>query len=500
MSGTMGRYEEWKAPREDGQWLIWPAADELLRQTEANHARLSGCGAVIQGVALSDLRKMMRGYLGHDDAKPLIATGHQTELYHPGVWVKNVLIDRVARRLGGDAAHFSVDTDAPKHLNIQWPGGVAALTDDPAAVTAPWSGLLASPTPAHLLGVRERVATAAEGWSFTPMFEGFFDSMRRLAMQEVELAPALANSLHFLDWELGLRHQALVASPLWSAAAYLVFTHHLIARATELAGDYNASLADFRREHGIDDPGRPMPDLAVGPESCETPFWLDDLAGDQRGRLTVERMGQRWTLRRGEEAFAFDPDAEGWSAARELGTFLRQARLRISPRALTLTMFLRLVTVDQFVHGIGGGRYDQVCDRLIERHFGIDPPGFAVTTATLFFPEAVGRSRVCLPCLAMEGHHLRHGVLGEEKREMVRAIGAAPRYGVERQLLFRQMHHRLDEAADSEAIKAFERRLAEARREAERDAEVFDRELFYAIQPAERLEGLIEAYRRAMGG
>jgi len=53
----------------------------------------------------------MRQWLGHDDAQHLIATGHQTELHHPGVWAKNALIDAVAGKLGGRAFHFAVDTE-----------------------------------------------------------------------------------------------------------------------------------------------------------------------------------------------------------------------------------------------------------------------------------------------------------------------------------------------------------------------------------------------------
>ena len=82
-----------------------------------------------------------------------------------------------------------------------------------------------------------------------------------------------------------------------------------------------------------------------------------------------------------------------------LGAWLRRNDLRLSPRALTLTMLLRLFVADQFVHGIGGARYDQVTDTLIARHFNLEPPRFAVTTATLYFPGAAGRTRECVACV-----------------------------------------------------------------------------------------------------
>jgi hypothetical protein len=160
-------------------------------------------------------------------------------------------------------------------------------------------------------------------------------------------------------------------------------------------------------------------------------------------------------------------------------------------------MFIRLLLADQFVHGIGGARYDQVTDKLIARHFGLAPPRFAVTTATMYFPEAAGRARVCIPCVRGEGHRLRHRVLGPEKDRLVAAIAEAPRGSIERSVLFHEMHRRLNAAARHPAILEWERNLEETERHKREEAEVFDRELFYAIQPAERLESLIGHYRRA---
>ena len=41
---------------------------------------------------------------------------------------------------------------------------------------------------------------------------------------------------------------------------------------------------------------------------------------------------------------------------------------------------------DSFVHGIGGGNYDEVTDDLMRRWLGIEPPGFVVLSATLRLP------------------------------------------------------------------------------------------------------------------
>src|SRR5215207_1003198 len=119
MSDPSARYADWKAPDEDGQLLIWPEPSTLLRETRDNYRRLSAAtDTLIQNVPLADLRRRQRQWIGHaNDDQLLIATGHQTELYHPGVWAKDALANAVARAVGGEPWHFAVDTDSPKHLH-----------------------------------------------------------------------------------------------------------------------------------------------------------------------------------------------------------------------------------------------------------------------------------------------------------------------------------------------------------------------------------------------
>jgi hypothetical protein len=53
---------------------------------------------------------------------------------------------------------------------------------------------------------------------------------------------------------------------------------------------------------------------------------------------------------------------------------------------LTLTLFARVCLGDFFIHGIGGGKYDEVTDTIIHDYFGIEPPAYQVLSATLHLP------------------------------------------------------------------------------------------------------------------
>jgi hypothetical protein len=497
MQSTQRHYPDWKAPSEDGATIIWPQPAQLLSDTLENQKRLSSADNVLlQNIPLPELRRRMRAFIGHEQQEPLIATGHQSELYHAGVWAKNALINAAAAKLGGQAYHIAVDSDAPKHLTVRWPGETIPITDDPAIASAGWVSLLAPPTPAHLDEISTKLRAAASGWSFEPILPEVLASLRRLSLESLNLSSALTNATHELDWQLGLRHHALLASPIWSSDVFLVFVHDLLANADSVASHYNGALDAYRADHGIRSHMRPMPDLFVGDDSVEVPFWLDDLHTGRRTRPSVFRCDRGLILELvGGEEFIFEKDVDGWEAASRLQRWLSINRHRIAPRALTLTMFFRLLMVDQFCHGIGGGRYDQVTDRLIGGHFEMEPPKFSVTTATMFFPEALGRQRVCVPCVKQEGHRLRHDLLGERKRELVAQIASLPRRSAQRSTRYFQMHNELSAAAArSDLLDRWQQKLRETQEQEQRDQTLFDRELFYAIQSRERLLEMISRY------
>ena len=41
---------------------------------------------------------------------------------------------------------------------------------------------------------------------------------------------------------------------------------------------------------------------------------------------------------------------------------------------------------DFFIHGIGGGKYDEATDAIIRDYFVIEPPAYQVLSATLHLP------------------------------------------------------------------------------------------------------------------
>ena len=130
------------------------------------------------------------------------------------------------------------------------------------------------------------------------------------------------------------------------STAFRRFAAHIAANLPRFRIAYNRVVAEYRTTHGIKSKSHPVPDLAEG----ELPFW--EFTDTGRVRATS----------------ATPPE-------------------RLRPRALTLTLFARLCLADWFIHGIGGGKYDEVTDALIRDFFGTEPPAFQVVTGTLHLPS-----------------------------------------------------------------------------------------------------------------
>jgi hypothetical protein len=536
----MAGHPAWIAPAGDGEILLWPPPLLLLADTLGNHHALQSADRVfIQNTSLAELRTAQRTDLKIANRDLVIASGHQTELYHPGVWAKDALACAIAERLGGQAWHLAVDTDQPKHLAMRWPGGQIAITDDSHLTSAAWSGLLRAPTEAHLARIEAELG-GADLLSNTLMPQALAGLRDYRGNTSISLSAALVRAIDRADESLGMKRQTALLSPLLTGKPYLALVYHLLARAGQFAASHNRALAEYRQANGIRSLSRPMPDLAVAADQCEAPFWLDHLPsspspctqgegrgegssdlpngerpskgdphpsplpeymerGQMRARAMVHRVDGKWALTSDSDSLLFDESLDAWQAASRLGDFLSAHHLRLTPRALTLTLFFRLLIVDQFIHGIGGARYDRVTDAVINDFFGLTPPRFCVTTATLLPPAAVGRQRVNLPLLALQGHRIKHQLLGGEKPPLIAAIAAAPRRSSQRAALFSKMHSLLAAAAPGHPLLLdWQTRFDQAKVQSSREEILFDRELFFALQTPQRLHSLLTRQRELL--
>ncbi len=331
-------------------------------------------------------------------ARPLIMGGHQPELFHPGVWLKNSVLDAYARRVGGTAVNLVVDSDRCGRASVGVPVGTPEAAhyehlefDAPAAEQA-WEER----------GVMDRECLASFGTRAADLLVPLVPDaiVRRWWPLVVDRAAAshrlglgIAQARHMLEERFGLETLELPVAELVRLPTVMVFVGWLLAHARPLHEAYNAALADHRRARRVRGRGRPMPDLAVlhdgGEEWLELPWWLWSKDDPRRRRVFASStLPGGMTLSDLETVRVELPIASDTSPSKWIDALSRMEEhgVRLRPRALITTLIARLLVADVFVHGIGGAAYDSITDAIVRRLIGSDPPRHAVVSGTLRLP------------------------------------------------------------------------------------------------------------------
>src|SRR5581483_5923977 len=195
----------------------------------------------------------------------------------------------------------------------------------------------------------------------------------------------------------GCRAYEVPLSRLCQGEAFALFAGHLLEHLPRLHDLYNGTVEDYRRRHGLRSRHHPVPDLARAGDWLEAPFWAWRAGHGRRARLFVRRTANVLELRAGDEAWPTLPLPAARDAFVGAWTKLEPSGYKVRTRALTTTLFARLCLGDLFIHGIGGGKYDELTDVLLERFFGLPAPPYVVLSATLLLPlpRFAARAETC---------------------------------------------------------------------------------------------------------
>ncbi len=427
-SATMNGREEpaWertrlRVPRENGTFLIHPEPATIIRHVEQlrNPPELAGsvkCRILNSG--LPEFRAVARNevvaaacrwtsdLLGRtvdvEPAAPLIMTGHQPELFHPGVFAKNFATSQLASRADGIGLNLVVDNDLMASTQVRVPvgdrdnPGISTIDFDTARPPLPWEeARVADRSLLETFG--DRVSTAMGKWSIKPLVAEFWPKVIATAEdrtsddQSASLAECLTAGRASLENEWGLGNLELPISRLCETEAFRSFAAHILLHAEQFRRVYNQVLSEYRRVNRLRSSSHPVPELELKNGWCETPFWIWQADNPRRGRLFVRRVGRILELATAPDSsslvhsLALSPDATVDEATAALKS-LSEAGLRLRTRALTTTLFSRLCLCELFVHGIGGAKYDAMTDRIASRFFGVKLPDYLTLSATAWLP------------------------------------------------------------------------------------------------------------------
>lgn len=422
-------FRSFAAPRTHNAALVDPPLSQAGSLIDGNRALAASWDIEIGGLPIPQLRKTAReevlraavhyvcsyrscDWLGDDlerlVERPMVMGGHQPELFHPGVWFKNFALSRLAQQHDAVAVNLVVDNDLAGAAAIRCPvmsaaaakpksfAGAAAdgfagqlsrrpvAYDGPAALAVPYEQRWIS-EPDLFASFPERMGATLKGLVDEPLVHRLWPHAISASQRCSNLGCSLAQARHALEEELGLRTLELPFSTVSRTRGFSAFVLSLLTQLPRFQACYNDSLLEYRRAHSIRSSAHPVPALSEEDGWLEAPFWIyGDDDGRRRGAWARMSGSSLEISDRAKRLVRIDrPEADG---AIEQLVAAQGATFKLRPRALTTTMFSRLILSDLFLHGIGGAKYDQLNDRIIERFFGIRAPEYCVLSATVLLP------------------------------------------------------------------------------------------------------------------
>ncbi|MFG0288137.1 MAG: hypothetical protein ACF8CQ_08185 [Rhodopirellula sp. JB044] len=327
---------------------------------------------------------------------PIVMAGHQPTLFHPGVWFKNYALDRIARDTGAHAINLVIDNDVAASRSIRVPVRDASGRVRYQTVSYDVGGAGIPFEQAKIRDLRQFDRFDAEvRQTIAPLVSD--PSINRVwpharaAIRRCEIAGcALAQARHALEGELGWETLEI---PLGVAVRGWPFARFVMEIADQAEGFrqvYNDAADHYRAWHGIRSNAHPVPNLARDGDWFELPLWVYGNDNPVRRPVWARRIGNRLELSEREAsnsaAALVRLPADNRDEAAAVLADAASPEFKLRPRALVTTMFARLVLSDLFIHGIGGGKYDQLADRIICQFFQRRPPAFEVVSATVRLP------------------------------------------------------------------------------------------------------------------
>lgn len=323
-----------------------------------------------------------------------LATGHQAWLWHPGILAKDLAMAAAARAWGAQTFHLVVDHDVHEALALELPvregDRLSALRirlasenlELPSGCQPPFDPAVAIAT---LESTRKRLGTSLlvdPG----PLLDALAKLPRGHDSLAHQMAELTARLMRPLIGEIPMR----LATGLADMPPFEPLVRDMLKSAPACVRAYNQAVAQH--------PEARVAPLGVELERVELPLWA--IAFDRpRQRVFADLSDSRridLTLQDGQ---AFDPFTPGRSP------------LRLAPRAILMSAFLRRWCCDLFIHGKGGAIYDRITEAWWQAWRGESLAPKAVVSADLRLSfdvplaDAPARDRA-----VWRAHHLRHNL------------------------------------------------------------------------------------------
>ena len=284
-------------------------------------------------------------------SQPLIATGHQAWLWHPGILAKDMAAQAFACRHQAGWFHLVVDTDVHEALNLPLAVREGMRLRLEKLVLGRQHKLvpIGAHPPAEVAHMRQAVHQARSQWGdqLAVDLSKLQQAIEKLAQLDCRtLAEQMTVVQQHLIQPSVDPWPIVFASQLSGWACFGEWVNRMMADPHTCVRAYNQAVHE--------QPHSGMAVLRCDESRVELPLWL--MSWDKpRLRVFADRSDSGFVL--------LDEQRRTVDVASALSAV---ATSRLVPRALLLTALLRSAGCDLFVHGKGGEHYDPVMERWWE--------------------------------------------------------------------------------------------------------------------------------------
>ncbi len=418
------KIETFVVPKKDKEIIIKPAYEDIPGLIDSNIERFRSYKFDINGIPFPKFRKHTRAEIleksreysewiwsicsklkigckrdssyfhnSYTPDKTIIQTGYPPTPAHPGILIKNSLADIIARKIKGIGINMVVDNDTchDNCLNIPNINGLESSTEKIEFI--PSSQGLAFEEVRYtdltqLTTFKKDVLRILSNPDMKDTFTNFIDMEIKLFKETQRLSDLLTSARHTYLQRFSISNLEIPVSLICETESFLNFFLHITKDIRNFVRIYNAKLEEYRKLKGIDSKANPLPDLKEKGYVIELPFWIWKYKEPRKqlfASIVTDKEANLIYENRIVTSLDFYGNGNQSGNLKKLKTLISTG-IKIRPKAIVNTMYSRMFFSDLFIHGVGGAKYDTITDEIIRTFFGVEPPGYAMITATLYLP------------------------------------------------------------------------------------------------------------------
>lgn len=388
-----------KVPREKGfifvnpelsQWYSILAENKVVNDTILKRSQY--CNELIN-IAKVYTQNLL-GLIAPDISRQnIISTGHQPIWHHCGIWSKDVVAHKFAQSVDGIGLHLVLDHDIcdtsmvlpVKRYDESWSFKKIEIEPDDTNKDV---SLEFRPIPKkeYISTFLKKVSDEKNNHICNDIWFDNILCINENIFSLITIADFITYLQAIINSALKLDNLYLPVSRLCSSNAFKSFALSIIDDAENFALYYNQGINLLCHKNGHSRRNN-VKCLEVNKDSnlIELPFWLVSEAG-QRSSLWIKSKPGYIEIGTKDKVLG-NIDSSSWdNKIAQLQELLDGNNFKLRPKAITLTLFVRLFLADIFIHGIGAKSYEPVTDYILENYCKKRLLKYGIVTSTMNLP------------------------------------------------------------------------------------------------------------------